>query len=1286
MSQPLDLSIVFTQPPQDCPAEVIASVTFQCDALGLSHSGYLLTNPLSQPERDDLLWYLEEYWKWPYLEFAARGGQVEELLHELGKRLYQGVFGGVEAKEIIEHWRKQPLVQHQISIVSELPQVLSLPWELLHDTHGFLALRPARPISIVRRLPQPEQPAVLASFEPPLRVLVVTARPKGAGFIDPRGIARELVDEVQAQVEAGTIELEFLRSPTLSALRARLRDGGHPPIHLLHFDGHGMFNNEEADAQGVLAFETAAGRLSLVKAKDLAGVLRDSGVQLVVLTACQSAMSAPDDPLSSVSAQLIYSGMGAVVAMSLSFLVASATRYVEAFYHALSTGTPILTAQERARQALYSDPRRHISRRRGDEEGKPIMMRDWWLPHFYQQGSLVLQPLLGKKAQARKQPQRLSPLHRLNEGMPAEPRYSFSGRARELLQLERLLLSGKLVVIFGFGGVGKTALTREAADWLTRTKMYDEACFVSFEQGGDAAMLLSVLGTYQGIYDGHYSPNDPRKALEKLKPILKERRILLIADNLESILPKGEAALDEAARIQLWDVLLELSAMGAGVLLTSRDRAFGDERLTQRARVTHLELKGLRPQDAYLLASHLLDDLDIDRARAPYIEMYETLAQLDHHPLAIQLVLPALRELPLSQIKSDFAALLPTFTDDRASGRNRSLLASLEYSLRSLSEEQRSLVSRLAPFEGGASEARLLAITQIAEAEWAKLRPALEQAALLRAEQVHEDIIVPFLHFHPVLTPYLRNRFQADDEALRERYIQYYYELANYLFFEDEHNPEPVRALVRRELPNLRRALELLLKTGELEDAARIADYIARFLYLFGLEREHHRLRQQVAEAVVAASGNEGQVLTFAEWMRESGLGEDELNKGDVRAAYARFTTLLARLDAQPADAAQGRGSYEYCVTLAHLARCLRPAGQPVVAESRLREALAIVDELIHQQPENQVFMRHRGSLLVDLGDVLRDQGYYARAQNLYEEAHTLFINLEDLRSQAAVLVQLGILALLQQDYSEARSHHRAALTLFRTLREPAMEATAWHQLGRIAEEEEAWAEAEQCYRESLAIKEQLGNEIGASITCAQLGMVARGAGRFSEAEGWFKRALEIAERVHRNGPEHAGHLNNLAALLVDEVREVHEQLSRLGEARSYAEGALAIQETLQESAEIWTTLGNLANIASLEGQPQVAQSYRCRAHQTYAAFPGNRQQIDDAFGEFISAVASAAKGDMQARAVVEASLPPLEEAGWHITTALQRVLAGERDLFILTDELDNQEALLVLRVLEILE
>ena len=156
---------------------------------------------------------------------------------------------------------------------------------------------------IVRRLSQHELSEVSAPFEPPLRILLVTARPSGLGFVDPRSVARELVAEMGQQVEAGDIEVEFLRPPTLEKLRTRLNDRSRP-VHVLHFDGHGVFDEGQAQ-QGVLAFENEGGGLHLVKASEVRRVLYRSGVRLAVLTACQSAVSGPDDALSSVAAQLL---------------------------------------------------------------------------------------------------------------------------------------------------------------------------------------------------------------------------------------------------------------------------------------------------------------------------------------------------------------------------------------------------------------------------------------------------------------------------------------------------------------------------------------------------------------------------------------------------------------------------------------------------------------------------------------------------------------------------------------------------------------------------------------------------------------------------------------------------------------------------------------------------------------------------------------------------------------------------------------------------------------------
>lgn len=1089
--------------------------------------------------------------------------------------------------------------------------------------------------------------------------------------------------------KAGTLVIECLRPPTLPTLRERLRDRERP-IHVLHFDGHGTFSDVaglgsglrlKGGARGQLAFEDDAGRMNLVAADDLAQVLQTSGVRLVVLTACQSARGAADDVFSSVAARLIQGGVDAVAAMSASVLVVSAARYVEGFYRALAGGAPAALAHERARQALHDDPRRHPLRRRKDEEGSPIELRDWWLPHFYQQRQLTLHAAGGGATVP------APPKPRWSDEWLAPPRYGFSGRARELFAIERALVRRQIVVLHGFGGSGKTALACEAGEWLVRTRRYDAGLFMPFERGGDAVALLSQLAHLLDAYDASFDPRETRQAVERLKPELARLRTVVLVDNFETLLPGGEAPLDAGAHAELAEVLAGLAEAGAGVIVTTRDTSFGDARLMPGPRTRHIRLAGLHPEDAYALATRLLDALAIDRARAPYPELRDLLAQLDHHPLALLLVLPALqaRDLSVAAITKDFAKLLPKFADDTATGRNRSLLASLDFSLRRLTAAQREWLQRLAVFEGGASENLLLAITGIPEAEWARLRPALEQAALLVAEAAHADVRVPFLRFHPVLCPSLRTSAGARNPELLDRYLARYRDMATFLYDADKRMPQMARALFLRERPNLRRTLAVLLDRGEFDEAVDQLDSTAHFLTTLCLDRELETLRQQLAAAMAKHSGaTDPGLLARSEYLQASALGESALERGDYDAAQKHFTSLLERLTKQPPGTPLGPGSFEHGLTLQRLARCLRASGQPGAAAERLNAALAVIDVLCATEAATRDLRRARATMLTDLGDVLLDQGQYPRARQAYAEALGITEAVGDLRGHAILRGQLGTLALREHDVDNARQSYTEALSFFRDLGEPASQANYLHQLGRVAQEQGLWEEAERHYRDSLAIRETENDAVGAAMACNQLANTARRAGHPEQAEQWYAHALRF-----RNLPTaHSARVrHNLAALLLEEVRAGHTPALRITEARTHAEEALHALETLGLSEEPWKTLNVLAEIADLEHQAEKARVYRRRERATFAAFDGNRRSIDThSVPSLVVAVAAEAVAYPAARGEVDGMLAGAEAQGWHVADAVRRIWAGERDWHALAEGIDANSALLVLRILETLE
>lgn len=120
---------------------------------------------------------------------------------------------------------------------------------------------------------------------------------------------------------------------------------------------------------------------------------------------------------------------------------------------------------------------------------------------------------------------------------PPAPVYGFQGRAHELYDLERQLRSHRAVLLHAMGGMGKTTLAGEAALWWTRTGLFpDGACLVSFEQFASAERVIQVLGAYLDGNDFNSLPADEQR--RRAKQLFQEKRVLMVWDNFESILPQ----------------------------------------------------------------------------------------------------------------------------------------------------------------------------------------------------------------------------------------------------------------------------------------------------------------------------------------------------------------------------------------------------------------------------------------------------------------------------------------------------------------------------------------------------------------------------------------------------------------------------------------------------------------------------------------------------------------------------------------------------------------------------
>jgi hypothetical protein len=73
-------------------------------------------------------------------------------------------------------------------------------------------------------------------------------------------------------------------------------------------------------------------------------------------------------------------------------------------------------------------------------------------------------------------------------------------------------------------------------------------------------------------------------------------------------------------------------------------------------------------------------------------------------------------------------------------------------------------------------------------------------------------------------------------------------------------------------------------------------------------------------------------------------------------------------------------------------------------------------------------------------------------------------------------------------------------------------------------------------------------------------------------------------------------------------------------------------------------------------------------------------------FEPFLQTLAAVALGDETQREEAESLLPQFEQANWRIADATRRIWAGERDAAALCEGIDPNSAMLVRRVLEVLE
>lgn len=224
----------------------------------------------------------------------------------------------------------------------------ALPWELLRDPDGdYLARR--RTLSLARLLTPPVPPRCVR-VAGPLQILAVKSSPFVLPPLDLDKEDEEIRKALQGD-EAG-FQVTVLDNPTIAGLRETLLENRW---HILHFMGHGNFEEEQGEA--CVCFEDrTTGRRALLTASMFQEQLKDiTNLGLVVLNACQAGAlprRRGQNLFGSMAPELFRTGLPAVIAMQFSIDDDAAILLASRFYGRLAKGDPIEAALAETRFSI----------------------------------------------------------------------------------------------------------------------------------------------------------------------------------------------------------------------------------------------------------------------------------------------------------------------------------------------------------------------------------------------------------------------------------------------------------------------------------------------------------------------------------------------------------------------------------------------------------------------------------------------------------------------------------------------------------------------------------------------------------------------------------------------------------------------------------------------------------------------------------------------------------------------------------------------------------------------
>jgi predicted ATPase/DNA-binding XRE family transcriptional regulator len=624
------------------------------------------------------------------------------------------------------------------------------------------------------------------------------------------------------------------------------------------------------------------------------------------------------------------------------------------------------------------------------------------------------------------------------------------GRAQELVEIADLLraASPRLITLTGAGGSGKTRLAVEAAT-VASPAFPDGVGFVALASIMDPTLVVSAITQALGVRDVVGVPIEA-----ELRRFLGDKRLLLVLDNFEHLLPAAPVVADLLAACPHLTVLAtsrtplrlrgERQMFVPPLGVPERERVDTVENVAKTAAV---RLFVARAQDVRPQFELMEDNAGM---------VAEICRRLDGLPLALELAAGRVKALTAAALLDRLERRLPLLTSGARDlpDRQRTLRDTIAWSDDLLAPAEQTLFRRLAVFVGGWTLAAAEAV--VGPGHTGDVLEGLTSLVDTSLIQVAEEIggEPRYLMLETVREFALEQLAGQDEsEALRRRHADYCLALVETRDGRLEDAEQDIwRASLDADQGNMRAALGWLRDRGLARDGLRLATGLSRFWII---RRTLEEGRAWLETFLALPTSEEIPAAARSAALRWAGEMADAQGAHDVALAHFAESLALAR------RCGNRRLIYE---ALGAMAPAMLFSGGDIAGSLPLAaEAVA----LARQEGDPRAI----ASLLPQLAYALALQGDIAQADALAAEGVALTQSYgapRGFEATVAVLVQ-GWVALMGEDADRAAEKFDEALRLSQRVGATPLRALALAGLAEARLWQGQTDEGAALYRQGLA-------------------------------------------------------------------------------------------------------------------------------------------------------------------------------------------------------------------------